>query len=117
MAMMSEVLIVVLTLSIPDDTPPRIEEARRLLAKAGYPGGKGFPKVTLLYNTLESHKKIAASVTETWRKTLGIEVAIRNVEWKVYLDRLSKREYDIARRGWIGDHPDPATFLDIMRGE
>jgi ABC-type oligopeptide transport system substrate-binding subunit len=91
-----------------------IAAAQRLLAAAGYPNGRGFPTVELLYNTSEAHKKIAAAVQFMWKKNLGINVRLRNTEWKTYLDRLSGLDYQIARRGWIGDYNDPNTFLDMF---
>ncbi len=90
------------------------EAARRLLAEAGYPGGRGFPRLELLYNTSESHKQIAEAIQYMWRKNLGITVTLRNQEWKVYLDSMSHLDYDIARSGWIGDYMDPNTFLDCF---
>ncbi|MCX7882993.1 MAG: peptide ABC transporter substrate-binding protein [Brevinematales bacterium] len=91
-----------------------VEKAKKLLAEAGYPDGKGFPKLTILYNTSEGHKKIAEAIQQMWKKNLGIDVALENQEWKVYLDRVGKLQYQIARAGWIGDYPDPNTFLDMF---
>jgi oligopeptide transport system substrate-binding protein len=88
--------------------------ARKLLAEAGYPEGKGFPKVEILYNTLEAHKKIAAAIQEMWRQNLGIDVELRNVEWKLYLDMQSRLEFDVIRRAWIADYNDPNTFVDMF---
>ncbi|MFN3660177.1 MAG: peptide ABC transporter substrate-binding protein, partial [Brevinematales bacterium] len=90
------------------------ELAKKLLAEAGYPDGKGFPVLTILYNTSEGHKKIAEAIQQMWKKNLGIEVNLENQEWKVYLDRVGKLQYQIARAGWIGDYPDPNTFLDMF---
>ena len=87
--------------------------ARRLLAEAGYPEGKGFPVVELLYNTSESHKMVAEVVVDMWKEHLGVPVKLRNNEWKVYLDEVRKLRYQVARRGWIGDYADPNTFLDM----
>src|SRR5215831_15198680 len=78
--------------------------AKKLLSEAGFPDGKGFPKLEILYNTDEGHKRIAAYLQQEWRKKLGIEVDLRNTEWKVYLDDMSKMRYQIMRRGWIGDY-------------
>jgi len=89
-------------------------EARRLLAEAGFPGGKGFPRLTLLYNTADWHRRIAASVQEMWRTALGIQVALENAEWKVYLDRVDAGDFDIARRAWIGEYADPHAFLALF---
>ncbi len=88
-------------------------DARRLLAEAGFPEGRGFPPLTLLYNTADTHARIAEAVQQMWRDTLGIHIALVNMEWKVYLEQTQSGNYDIARAGWIGDYLDPNTFLDL----
>ncbi len=90
------------------------EEGRRLLAEAGYPGGKDFPRFEIIINTHESHLKIAEAVQQMWKKNLGVDVAITNQSWQVYLDTVENLQYDVARRGWIGDFMDPVTFLEIF---
>lgn len=87
--------------------------AKKLLADAGYPDGKGFPKVELLYNTNELHRVVTQAVQQMWKEHLGIQVELTNVEWKVYLARQSSLDYQISRAGWIGDYVDPNTFLDM----
>jgi oligopeptide transport system substrate-binding protein len=90
-----------------------VEKARALLAEAGFPGGKGFPKMGILYNTLEMHKKIADVISDQLRRNLGIDVQAYNQEWQSYLATTRDLDYEIARGGWIGDYPDPNTFLDL----
>lgn len=90
-----------------------VEEARRLLAEAGYPGGKGFPHAEVLFNTSESHKQIAEVFQEQWKKTLGVRVSLVNQEWKVFMATTLGLDYWIARGGWIGDYLDPNTYLDM----
>ena len=97
-----------------DPGAARVTRAKKLLAEAGFPGGKGFPRLEILYNTMDSHKKIAAVIQQMWRKNLGITVDLRNTEWKVYLDDMSKLRYQIMRRGWIGDYRDPNTFIEMF---
>jgi oligopeptide transport system substrate-binding protein len=80
------------------------------LAEAGYPGGHGFPKLTILMNTSEIHQTIAQVIQQMWREELNIEIGIENQEWKVYLDTVRNKHYEIARRGWIGIQ-DPTFFL------
>ena len=89
------------------------ERAQTLLAEAGYPGGRAFPRLRLLYNTQENHKRIAEMVQQMWRRHLGIAVDLENQEWKVYLANIKSRQYQISRSGWIGDYHDPMTFLDL----
>ena len=91
-------------------------KARKLLAEAGFPGGKGFPEFQLSYNTLETHKSIAEFVQQQWKKNLGIPCSLENMEWKVMLKKLHALDYSVSRYGWIGDFPDPMTFLDLWEG-
>ena len=99
--------------------PPQLfkfdpEAARELLAEAGYPDGKGFPKIEILYNTHEAHRKIAVALQQMWKTHLNIDVRMVNQEWKVYLDSRDALHYDVCRAGWIGDYVDPNTFLDLF---
>ncbi len=91
-----------------------LDEARRLLAEAGFPGGKGFPVTELLYNTQQNHRMIAEAIQQMWRKNLGIEITLRNEEWKVYIDAQHvTHDFTIQRAGWIADYCDPHVFLDM----
>jgi oligopeptide transport system substrate-binding protein len=92
------------------------DRARELLAEAGYPGGQGFPVLTILYNTSEGHKAIAEYVQQKWNEELGISVEIENQEWGTYLDSRDNGDFDIARGGWGGDYIDPLTFLQLFVG-
>ncbi len=99
------------------------KHACELMEKAGYTakkqdGGKctvtDFPadKMTLTYNTSESNKQVAEFVQAQWKQNLGIEVQIKNMEWKTFLPYRSSIEYTgAARAGWVGDFVDPFTFL------
>jgi oligopeptide transport system substrate-binding protein len=91
-----------------------LEEAKSLLAEAGFPGGAGFPAITILYNTGETHQSITQAIQQMWKEGLGIQCNLMNQEWKVYLDKRSSLDYDVARAGWIGDFMDPSTFLDTF---
>ena len=100
-------------------TPPEsgirfdVARARQLLAEAGFPEGRGFPKFGILFNTLESHKKIAEVIADQLRRHLKIEVATYNQEWQSYLQSTRAMDYDLARGAWVGDYEDPNTFLDL----
>ncbi|MCH8473885.1 MAG: peptide ABC transporter substrate-binding protein [Opitutales bacterium] len=90
------------------------DEARRLLAEAGFPEGEGFPTKEILYNTMETHRLVAEAIQDMWSEELGISVNLTNQEWQVYLETQNRLQYDISRSGWIGDYLDPNTFLDLM---
>lgn len=89
------------------------ERARQLLAEAGFPGGKDFPRLKVLIASKETAATLAQAVQAMWRDTLGIEVEIENKEWSAYLVAMQDLDYDIANAGWIGDYLDPLTFLEM----
>lgn len=107
---------------VPPDTlgyfPPKTfeynpDKARELLAEAGYPDGEGFPAFDVLYNTHESHRRMAVALQQMWATELNIPAQLVNQEWKVYLENQDNMNYDVSRRGWIGDYVDPNTFLEM----
>src|SRR5262245_43510093 len=102
---------------LPSPASPAVAEARRLLAEAGFPGGKGFPKLEILHNTAEWHKRIAAAIQEMWRKELGLPIEIRNEEWKVFLESRNKGKFQIARGGYTGEYRDPQAFLSLFTSD
>ncbi len=89
------------------------QASRRLLAEAGFPDGKGIGTIEILYNTSEGHREIAEVIAGDWEE-LGLKVQLRNLEWGSYLKATDNLEYQVARAGWIGDYPDPNTFLDMF---
>jgi oligopeptide transport system substrate-binding protein len=90
-----------------------LKKARRYLADAGFPDGKGFPELTLLYNTSESHRSIAQVIQQMWNRHLGIQVRLQNQEWQTYMISRRGLDFDVARAGWAGDYADPHNFLDL----
>jgi len=97
-----------------DGLPYNPDLARKLLEEAGFKGGKDFPHTTFLFNESEQNESIAVELRDMWQKELGITITLTRQEWKVYLNSLSSLNYDIARSSWIGDYPDPNTFLDMF---
>lgn len=94
-----------------------IDKAKELLEKGLKEEGMtkdAFKDITLSYNTDEGHKKIAQAVQEMWKKALGIEVSLENMEFQVLLDNRSSGNFDIARAGWMGDYMDPYTMMDLF---
>ncbi|MEI7962210.1 MAG: peptide ABC transporter substrate-binding protein [Verrucomicrobiota bacterium] len=91
--------------------------AAQLLAEAGYPGGKGFPLTTYLYSEGELNEGVAIELQSMWKEALGVSIQLARQEWKVYLNSLGSLDFGIARSSWVGDYPDPNTFLDLFLSE
>jgi oligopeptide transport system substrate-binding protein len=91
----------------------RNEEAKKLLAEAGYTKDKPLT-FNLLYNTSDLHKKLAIAVASIWQKNLGVNVKLENQEWKTFLDTRHQGTFDVARAGWCADYNEPTSFLNTM---
>lgn len=91
------------------------QEARRLLAEAGFPGGKGFPTLELMTTSRDVQRVMAESLQAMWLKVLGIHVEIRSCEWTAYKAAQQNGDYDLSSSSWSGDFLDPATFVELWR--
>lgn len=90
------------------------EEGKRLLAEAGYPDGKGFPPVKLLYPQREDAKLMVEAFQEQLKRNLNISVQLEVNEWKVYLAMLNRDAPPMYRGSWGADYPDPETFMNLF---
>jgi oligopeptide transport system substrate-binding protein len=90
------------------------EQARKWLAEAGYPGGAGFPGITLMYPTSENHKYIAQAIQASLSHYLKIDVRLESKEFQEFLKLPSSADdpIDIFQFGWSADYPDANNFLN-----
>jgi oligopeptide transport system substrate-binding protein len=98
--------------------PYDVARARALLAEAGYPGGRGFPVLPVIYNTdSPARTKIVQVLKNDWKRNLGIDVELQGVELKSYRDDVTNKEYAISTVAWYGDYPDASTFTDKYKSD
>ncbi|MCG7411068.1 ABC transporter substrate-binding protein [Moraxella nonliquefaciens] len=96
------------------DKAKRIEEAKKLLNEAGFNESNPL-KFELLYNTSESHKKLAVAAASFWKDSLGfVEVSLNNQEWKTYLETRRTQKHQVSRGGWCADYNEASTFLNTF---
>jgi len=89
------------------------DEARRLLAEAGYPGGKGLPSFAIQVLNDIRQPKAAEALQAMWQRELGVKITIEANEQKVWLQNQQSLSHQIGILGWVGDFPDPITFLSL----
>lgn len=98
--------------------PPGLEfdvaKARALLAEAGYPGGKGFPRAEYLYIPLPVERNIAVELQAMWKENLGVEIGLTKQEQKIWLASMRSLNYAMCRSSWVGDYNDPNTFIEMF---
>ena len=98
---------------ISDDYEANLEEAKSLLAEAGYPDGEGFPAITYSANDAGYHIPVAEYLQQAWGE-LGITVNIDKVEWSSFLPLRRSGDYDASRNGWVMDYNDPSNMIELF---
>ncbi len=101
---------------ISEDYEDNLEEAKRLLAEAGYPNGEGFPAIQYITNDSGYHITVAEYLQQAWGK-LGLTVTIGTMEWADFTGRRQSGDFQIARNGWSGDYTDPSNQLELFYSE
>lgn len=90
-----------------------LEEAKKLLADAGYPNGEGFPTITYTTNDASYHKVVAEYLQQAWAE-IGIDLQVNIVEWSSFTPTRRAGDFEVARNGWVGDYTDPSNILDVF---
>ncbi|WP_221033054.1 peptide ABC transporter substrate-binding protein [Actomonas aquatica] len=98
------------------ETPLRYDpdEARRLLAAAGYPKGDGLRPLEVITRPREIDRLVLEAIQQMWQRELGLRTEIAVKEQRVWLSDERALNYDISNAAWIGDYLDPETFLALF---
>ncbi len=95
-----------------------VAKAKDYLKKAGYPDGKGFPKLTLQINSGGGNNILIAEVVQKMLKeNLNVDIEINTVPFAEHIEQVQSGKVDFFRFAWIADYPDPETFLTIFYGQ
>jgi len=88
--------------------------ARKLLAEAGYPHGKGFPAVECIVRDDFGHDILSEQLQVQWLENLGVDITWEVVKWKNFPDRMSQRLPHMWLTGFWADYPDPDDILRVL---
>ena len=95
----------------------REDQARQYFQEAGYSSENSL-HLELRFNTSSIHRRTAIAVTAMWKQVLGVTTQMINEEWKVFVNnRRQGVVTEVFRGGWIGDYPDPMTFLALFQSD
>ena len=87
--------------------------ARRLLAEAGYPDGRGFPEVEYLAFMTPNVTRVATRLAQNLREVLGVSVHWTIVDWMEYYARFEHQSPHVGYITWSANTPDPDDFLRV----
>ena len=104
----------VVNADITTDYAANVAKAKELLATAGFPDGKGFPKLEFSVNENTGHQAVAEAIMQMWKENLGIETEVSTMDWATFQQYRKTSDCQIARQGWLGDYTDPSTFFDLF---
>lgn len=95
------------------DYEANLEEAKQLLADAGYPNGEGLPSLKYSTNDTVYHKVVAEYLQQAWAG-IGMDIQVEIVEWASFTPLRRNGDFDSSRNGWVGDYSDPSNMLDVL---
>ena len=98
---------------ISEDYEANLEEAKKLLADAGYENGAGLPAITYSTNDTGYHRVVAEYLQQAWAE-IGVELNVDIVEWASFTPMRRNGDFDTSRNGWVGDYSDPSNMLDLF---
>jgi oligopeptide transport system substrate-binding protein len=89
------------------------EAAKKLLAEAGYPNGKGLPAITIQTR----NETVARQIIEHFAKNLekiGVKIKVGMNTWPELVNKVTKRQHQMYTMGWGADYPDAENFLGLL---
>ena len=97
-----------------DEYAANCEEARMLLAEAGYPDGEGFPLIEYTFMDYDTNRDMAEALQNMWRTELGVSVSLVNQDWAVLMENIFGANYAVSFLSFTADYNNPSSLLDII---
>jgi len=93
------------------------EAAKKYLADAGYPGGKGLPEVSFATGSSDVYVSLAQALQKMWKDNLGVNVKLKIMEERIFWESVCEGAHQFWRMGWGADYPDAHNFLLVFHSE
>ncbi len=94
---------------------PDLEKAKKLLAEAGYPEGKGLPEITYDCPSSTVSRQIGEHFKQEMAK-VGINIKVVQNPWPELQSKVQKRTIMTYGMAWGADYPDAENFLQLLYG-
>ncbi len=91
-----------------------VERAKELIRQSEYGDVANLPQITFTTSGRGAISGINEALIDMWRKNLGVEVQVRQLEPDIYFAVIKEEKDEIYETAWIADYPDPENFLDIL---
>ncbi len=95
-----------------------LDKANKLMKDAGYPGGAGFPEITLFLNEGgKTNLILAEAIQSMLKENIGVTLNIQTLQMPVHIERMTTGQEGFWRMAWGADYPDPENFLKLFYGK
>ncbi len=92
-----------------------LEKAKKLLAEAGYPGGKGLP-VIKYDTTSNTTNRQGGELFKKMMSEIGVNIQVITNTWPQLTEKVNNRTTQTYGMAWLGDYPDAENFLQLLYG-
>ena len=93
------------------------DQARQLLAAAGYPDGKGFPKIAIHIYDEPRLRRVTEAMQQQLKEALNVDLEIKQMAFPQLIDLAESGKIEFWGTRWYGDYPDPETYLNLLNGQ
>jgi len=90
-----------------------VELAKKYLAEAGFPGGKGLPTIVVQTKS-DTVSRQQVEFFEKCMEKIGINIDIGMNTWPELVNKVTKKQHQMYTMAWGADYPDAENFLGLL---
>ncbi len=93
-----------------------VARARKLLEEAGFPGGRGLPKLHYEMSGADAVSRNGAEILRNNLREIGIEIDLHANTWDQFDEKVKGKQAQVFGMAWGADYPDAQNFLQLFYG-